>query len=63
MTNIYQTAYELFNTYIFGGTATLGSYPDLMCVIGATASCAFLVYLPFLVVKWVTRAIANPFER
>lgn len=59
MTNLYQTAYDLINDYIFGGTALAGSYNELMCVIGATASCAFLVAMPILVVKWVLKAFSG----
>lgn len=59
MTNIYQTAYDLINQYIFGNLATIGTYQDLMCVIGATSACAFMVALPFVVVKWVLRALCG----
>lgn len=58
MTNLYQTAYDLINQYIFGNTATFGTYADLMCTIGGTACCAFLVTIPFLVMKWVIRSIS-----
>lgn len=53
MTNIYQTAYDLINQYVFGNTVTVGEFPDLMCVLGATAMCAFAVAIPFIVVKKV----------
>lgn len=51
MTNIYQTAYDLINQYVFGNTAVIGEFPDLMCVLGATAMCAFTVAVPFIVIK------------
>lgn len=63
MYNMYQTAYDLINQYIFGNTAVVGNYMDLMCVVGATACCAFLVTIPFVVVKWVMKALCSTFER
>lgn len=63
MTNIYQTAYDLLNNYIFGGTVVADTYPDLLCIAGSVACCAFLVTLPFLVVKWTIRAITGTFDR
>lgn len=59
MTNLYQTAYDLINHYIFGNTAVLGEYPDLICVLGGTAFCAIAVALPFVVVKKVIELIAR----
>lgn len=59
MTNIYQTAYDLLNQYIFGNTAVAGEFPDLMCVIGGVAMCGFVVALPFCIVKKVINIITR----
>lgn len=59
MTNIYQTAYDLINQYVYGNTVVAGEFPDLMCVLGATAMCAFTVAVPFIVVKKVIDVLSR----
>ena len=53
--NPYQTCYDLFNTYVYGGTVVEGTYEDLVCIQVSTLACLFLFALPFLVVFWVIR--------
>lgn len=53
MINLYQTAYDLINDYIFGSSAVSGSYEELICVLGGTALCAFAVALPFVIINKV----------
>ena len=55
--NPYQTCYDLFNTYIYGGTVVEGTYEDLVCIQVSTLACLFLFALPFLVVFWVIRRV------
>lgn len=55
--NPYQTCYDLFNTYVYGGTVVEGTYEDLVCIQVSTLACLFLFSLPFLVVFWVIRRI------
>lgn len=59
MTNLYQTAFDLINDYIFGSAAASGSYEELICVLGGTALCAFAVALPFVVVNKVVSLICR----
>lgn len=51
-TNIYQTCYDLINTYVFGGTVVANTYQDLICIAFSAAACIFLMSLPFLLV-WI----------
>lgn len=50
--NLFQTCYDLLNTYIFGGivVAGNGSYQDLVLIILATLGVLFCVSIPFIVV-------------
>lgn len=59
MTNIYQTLYDLVNTYIFGNSAAVGSYEELMCIIASTAGCAFIICVPFAIVKAMFSFVTN----
>lgn len=47
---IYNTCYELLNTYVFGGSVIEGTHPDLVCVLLSTLASVFVIALPFLVV-------------
>lgn len=55
--NLFQSLYDLINTYIFGGLATDGNYYDLVCIIASTFFNVMLVALPFLVIWKVIRII------
>ena len=48
-TSIYQTCYDLVQTYIFG-SVQVGSYQELVCIIISAAACIFVFSLPFLIV-------------
>lgn len=55
MENIYQTIYDIFNTYIYGGTVTSGTYQELVCIALATCACVLFAVLPFVVVWRIIR--------
>lgn len=57
--NIYQSIYELLNTYIFGGSVLQGSYQELVCIAVATCACIFVFAIPFLVAWSVIKLIAR----
>lgn len=46
--SIYDSAYQLISTYIYGGAAT--SDETLVCTIMATMACIALFALPFKIV-------------
>ena len=48
--SIYQSLYDLIQTYIFGGVAVLGSNQELICMLIASFGSIFLVAIPFAVV-------------
>lgn len=48
--SIYQSLYDLIQTYIFGGVAELGSNQELICMLIASVGSIFLVAIPFAVV-------------
>jgi len=50
MVSIYQSLYDLINTYVYGGAVVAGSHMDLICVLLSTMGVVFLVALPFLIV-------------
>lgn len=49
--SIYQSIYDLINTYVFGNAIVVGTYQDLVTIILSTIACVYLVALPFLVVR------------
>jgi hypothetical protein len=57
--NIYQTLYDLLNTYVYGGTVLPDTYQDLVLIGFSTFATLFVMSLPFLVcwhlVKFVSR--------
>lgn len=59
-TSIYQTCFDLVSHHIYGGVE-VGTYPELVCTIVATACCLFVMSIPFIVVvafmKLCTRII------
>ena len=59
MTNsIYQTCYDLVAQYIYG-SVEVGSYPELVCVIVATACSLFVMAIPFIVVISIMKLCAR----
>lgn len=57
--NIYQSLYDLLNTYVFGGQIVANTNQELIAILMATAGTVFLVSLPFLVVWRIIRFIGN----
>ena len=55
--SIYQSLYDLINTYIFGGLIATGSYQELVAILFSTLGCVFLISLPFMVVWKVVKTI------
>lgn len=55
--NIYQTCYDLVNTYIYGSTVQVGSYQELVCIAVSTLACLFVFSLPFVLVYKVIKMI------
>lgn len=58
-TNIYQSLYDLLNTYVYGGELLAGSHQDLVATLLATIGVVFLVALPFMLVLKVIRMIGG----
>lgn len=50
MFNWYLSTYESLNTWLFAGTAVLGSYQDLILTLVSTTICLGAVAFPFGVV-------------
>ncbi len=50
MVNIYQNCVDLINTYVYGGTAVVGTCEHAVACLVSTCACLLLVALPFLVV-------------
>lgn len=57
--NIYQSLYDLVNTYVYGNTIVAGSVADLVATLIGTCGCLFLVSLPFLLVWRIARMIGG----
>lgn len=56
--NLYQSLYDLLNTYVYGGTIAQGSFEELVAILFATLGCLLLVVLPFVVIyRVITRFI------
>lgn len=53
--NIYQTCYDLINTYIYGGGVVAETYADLVCIALATLACVVTFALPFIVAYRILR--------
>lgn len=57
--NIFQSLYDLLNTYIFGGSVEVNTYADLVLTLISTIGVLFAVSIPFLVVfsaiKFISR--------
>ena len=54
---LYQTCYDLINTYIYGGDVAAGSFEELVCIAVSTAANLFLLALPFILVFKIIRMI------
>lgn len=50
LTNAYLSIYELLSNAIFGGTPEISNYGVFFCEGISVLACAFLVFLPFLIV-------------
>lgn len=48
--NIYQSLYDLVNTYIFGGAIAPETVQDLACTLLSLSGSIFVFAIPFLVV-------------
>lgn len=57
--NIYQSCYDLINTYIYGGQIVQGSYMELVAILTATTATLFLFALPFTIVWKLIKTISN----
>lgn len=50
MVNWYQHTYDMLNEWIYGNTAVVGSYEDMVLCMVSTAAVLFMVALPFIAV-------------
>lgn len=57
--NVYQSFYDLLNTYVFGGSIVAGSYEDLVTIFFSMTCTLFLVSLPFLIVWFLIKLITG----
>lgn len=48
--SIYQSIYDLINTYIFGGLIEPNTYQELVTILLSTSSCIFIFAIPFIIV-------------
>lgn len=55
--SIYESLYDIIQTYIFGGVTELGSNQELVCMLVSTIGSIFLISIPFVVVYFVIRLI------
>lgn len=56
---MYQSLYDLIQTYVFGGVAELGSNQELICMLIASFGCIFFVAIPFILVWRLIIAITR----
>lgn len=56
---MYDSLYDLIQTYVFGGALELGSNQELVCMLIATFGCIFLVAIPFILVWRLIIAITR----
>lgn len=61
--NIYQTFYDLLQTYVFGGEILAGSIPDLVSTLLSTGATLFVIAIPFVVVLKVINLIVGGINR
>lgn len=55
--NIYQSLYDLINTYVYGNSIVVGSVADLVATLISTLGCIYLISLPFMLVYFVIKKI------
>lgn len=55
--NIYQSLYDLLNTYVFGNSIVANSVQDLATTLISLCGTIFLVAIPFLVVWKIIKVI------
>lgn len=48
--NIYETFYNLLETYVFGNAIAVGSFQELIAILFATSATIFAISIPFIVV-------------
>lgn len=48
--NLFDTFYNLLNTYVFGGSIVPNTYADLVCILVSCCATLFMISLPFLLV-------------
>lgn len=56
---IYDSLYELLNTYIYGAPDVLSTFQELTLVQLSTLGSVFICALPAVTVYWVFRFISN----
>lgn len=56
--SIYQSLFDLIQTYIYGG-ASLTADMNLVCTLISTIGCIFLVAMPFVIVYKVISFITG----
>lgn len=59
MVNLFQTLYDLLNTYIFGGMAQSGNYYDLICILVSTIGNLLLIAFPFICIYKVVKMVVR----
>lgn len=55
--SVYDTIYNLIETFIFGGSIEVGSYQDLTATILSSIICVLVFALPFLIIWKVIKVI------
>lgn len=59
MHNWYLDLYTRLNDYIYGGTAVVGTYEDMVLVIVSTFLVIFAVILPLAAVIWLCKKLLS----
>lgn len=54
---VYQSLYQLLETYVFGNAVEVGGNAELVCMLAATAGCVFVVSIPFMLVWKIIKLI------
>ena len=55
---IYDSIYNLIETYIFG-IVQVGTYQELICILLSSVGCIFVFSLPFVLVWKVVKMFVN----
>ena len=56
---IYNTLYDLVNSYIFVGNVLVGSYQELVCIIVSVIGCLFVFSIPFILVYRIIKLLVG----